>query len=177
MQQEFSCQQKDKRLLVLFALGILILFSDVEIFAQHGVQQKQHSWIMLQPEEKVYRADTHQDIFLKNISEQIAIAVDEKSLADHIKPGRIYTFFQDSDDSVEPGTSSPRLAFFLGHQLSVNSADTEDLILIHGVGPALASKIIDYRDKYGKISNANQLVQIPGIGQKTKKKLEKYLTF
>jgi competence ComEA-like helix-hairpin-helix protein len=51
--------------------------------------------------------------------------------------------------------------------ININSCTAEDLTRIPGVGPALAQKIIEFRNARGTITDVNQLRQIPGVGNKT----------
>ncbi len=51
--------------------------------------------------------------------------------------------------------------------ININHCAAEDLTRIPGVGPALAQKIIEFRNARGTITDVNQLRQIPGVGNKT----------
>jgi competence protein ComEA len=46
----------------------------------------------------------------------------------------------------------------------LNSATTEQLDELPGVGPVTAQKIVDYRDQHGAFSSVDDLDAIPGIG-------------
>lgn len=59
-------------------------------------------------------------------------------------------------------------------QININTASTEQLELLPGVGPAMAKKIIDYRASK-PFQDAGQIVRIKGIGPKTYAKLKQYL--
>lgn len=50
--------------------------------------------------------------------------------------------------------------------ININSASLEELQTIHGVGPLLAARIIDYRNKSGAIRVKEQLVAVRGLGKK-----------
>lgn len=58
--------------------------------------------------------------------------------------------------------------------IAVNRASAEDLQRIKGVGPVLAKKIVEYRDRHGPLKGAKDLDEVPGIG---KKKLDNLLPF
>lgn len=47
--------------------------------------------------------------------------------------------------------------------ININTADTEELMSISGIGKAKAASIIAYREKNGKFSTIEDLMNIPGI--------------
>lgn len=49
--------------------------------------------------------------------------------------------------------------------LELNSADSIQLVKLYRIGPKLASKIIDYRNKLGGFLNLNQLTEIWGFNE------------
>lgn len=65
------------------------------------------------------------------------------------------------------------LALIFGSQalagpVNINAASGEELDLeLHGVGPVIAQRIIDYREQHGPYTDAQQLLDIKGIGDKT----------
>ncbi|MDR2593656.1 MAG: helix-hairpin-helix domain-containing protein [Fibromonadaceae bacterium] len=61
--------------------------------------------------------------------------------------------------------------------LPINSASNEDLCFIKGVGPSLAQKIIDYREKNGNFRTAKDLEKVPGIGAKKRQAMEEFVRF
>ncbi len=56
-------------------------------------------------------------------------------------------------------------------RLSINTSGTEDLVLLPGIGPSLAQRIIDYRTEHGLFQNIEELMNVPGIGQAKYEKL------
>lgn len=63
----------------------------------------------------------------------------------------------DSGAGVPDGPSFP---------LNINTASASDLEALPGIGPALASAIIDYRNRYGPFQKAEDLQNVSGIGEK-----------
>ena len=57
------------------------------------------------------------------------------------------------------GTSS-------GDLVNINTADVEQLATLKGIGPAMAQRIIDYREQNGKFKTLDELKNVRGIGQK-----------
>ena len=49
--------------------------------------------------------------------------------------------------------------------VSINKADSEQLESVRGIGPALAERIIQYRQNNGPFEHLEDLVRVPGIGQ------------
>ena len=49
--------------------------------------------------------------------------------------------------------------------VNINTATQTELELLNGIGPSLAGKIIEYRNKNGKFKNIEELKNIPGIGE------------
>jgi competence protein ComEA len=51
--------------------------------------------------------------------------------------------------------------------VDLNTADSTALETLPRIGPETAKKIIDYRDENGPFTSIDQLLEVPGIGQKT----------
>lgn len=67
-------------------------------------------------------------------------------------------------------------AFAENGVVNVNSADADQLALLPRVGPALAQRIVDYRDANGEFSGTEELMLVRGIGEKTFELLEPWVT-
>lgn len=50
--------------------------------------------------------------------------------------------------------------------LRINTATQQELELLPGIGPMLAGRIIAYREEKGKFETAEELGEVPGIGEK-----------
>jgi competence ComEA-like helix-hairpin-helix protein len=58
------------------------------------------------------------------------------------------------------------LALILMLAIDLNSATARELQSIPGVGPALARKIVEFRDKKGGFRRVEELLAVPGISEK-----------
>ena len=59
--------------------------------------------------------------------------------------------------------------------IDVNTASEEELELIPGIGPAMAQRIITWREEHGPFERVEDLLNVRGIGVKTLEKLRPYV--
>ncbi len=59
--------------------------------------------------------------------------------------------------------------------VNINTASAEQLQLLPRVGPALAERIIEFRDANGPFQRVDELVAVRGIGEKSLEKLRPYV--
>ncbi len=50
--------------------------------------------------------------------------------------------------------------------LDLNTATTEQLDQLDGIGPGMAGRILDYRKEHGGFGSVEELGEVPGIGEK-----------
>jgi competence protein ComEA len=60
-------------------------------------------------------------------------------------------------------------------KVNINTATEDQLVLLPGVGPAKAERIVTWRTKHGAFKRVADLRHVKGFGYKTLKKLEPYL--
>jgi len=60
--------------------------------------------------------------------------------------------------------------------VNINTATTEQLTTLPGVGPATAARIIEYREKNGAFKKIEDLMNVRGIGEKTFLRLKPLVT-
>lgn len=66
--------------------------------------------------------------------------------------------------------------FLLGGRLDLNRAGVWDLMLLPGVGPVLARRIVEDRQTNGPFHTPQDLIRVSGISFKTLKKFESMVT-
>jgi len=60
--------------------------------------------------------------------------------------------------------------------VNINTANSEELQQVPGIGPATAEKILQMRKSYGAFKSVDDLLAIRGLGPKRLEKMRKYLT-
>jgi len=60
--------------------------------------------------------------------------------------------------------------------ININTADSELLQELPGVGPSMAEEIIAYREEHGDFKTKRELLNIKGIGEKTYDELKNMIT-
>jgi competence ComEA-like helix-hairpin-helix protein len=60
--------------------------------------------------------------------------------------------------------------------VNINTATSEELQQVPGIGPATAEKILQMRKSYGAFKSVDDLLAIRGLGPKRLEKMRKYLT-
>lgn len=83
-----------------------------------------------------------------------------------------------SAETVSSGTGTvlPGNSGQSGSLININTADEEALQELPGVGPALAARIIDYRENSGAFRTVEDLMNVSGIGEKTFEKMKLKIT-
>ena len=75
--------------------------------------------------------------------------------------------------SLTPG---PALASGTDSKVDLNRASLEELQTLPGIGPSLAARIVDYREKHGPFQRVEDLMNVRGIGEKSFLKLRERVT-
>src|SRR5258707_13439507 len=73
--------------------------------------------------------------------------------------------------AVAGAAKKPRLK-----PININTANSEELQQVPGIGPATAEKILQMRKSYAAFKSVDDLLSIKGLGKKRREKRRKYLT-
>ena len=63
-----------------------------------------------------------------------------------------------------------------GARININTATSQELQTLRGIGPAMAQRIIEYRQTSGRFSTVDDLTNVKGIGEKTLEKIRDSIT-
>lgn len=117
--------------------------------------------------------------------ETVLADLDSLNLAAFIYDGeRVYIpsrdeTFPGSEKDIQGGfgEGSGRVSFSNSSgKININQATAEELQKISGIGPSKAKSIIDYRNKIGRFTDLEQLLEVSGIGEKTLEKIKDEIT-
>lgn len=68
--------------------------------------------------------------------------------------------------TLAPEKSLAQFVTRLSEPLDLNAATLEELIDLPGIGPVLAQRILEYRERRGGFQSVEELLEIRGIGPK-----------
>lgn len=75
------------------------------------------------------------------------------------------------DAEVEPPVSKVKP----GDRVNINTAGEEELMRLPGIGPTLASRIIETRNRRGAFKKTQEIMLVPGIGRSKFLRMEMYI--
>ncbi|MCL7488411.1 MAG: helix-hairpin-helix domain-containing protein [Desulfobulbaceae bacterium] len=179
------CRKKDKRLLVLFAFGVMILLWDLEIPSHtHFTPGVHHSWLEIRGNDHRLFRYSPVGQSMETVAEKIladlntsSVIMEQACLDSLAKEEKVTALDSSRGNEALPAAVSPRLAFLLGQPFSVNLANAGELALVPGIGPILAGNIIAHRDAHGPLTSAHRLEDVRGIGPRMKQRLQHYFTY
>jgi competence protein ComEA len=83
-------------------------------------------------------------------------------------PRRAATIGAQATYAFPPDEASP--------PISINSASREELEKLPGIGPALAARIVEHRQRYGHFRRAEHLLMVRGISERLFRQLRARVT-
>ena len=84
--------------------------------------------------------------------------------------------FTSPSSTVPPQPSVKRSAPSDRGRININTATSQELQTLRGIGPAMAQRIIEYRQTSGRFSTVDDLTNVKGIGEKTLEKIRNSIT-
>jgi competence protein ComEA len=82
---------------------------------------------------------------------------------------------QNNKEIIEKTPQQKAQITHLSEKIDINTADINTIIQLPGIGPSLASEIINYREKYGPFTSIEELDSIPGIGEKKLSRIKDFI--
>ena len=83
---------------------------------------------------------------------------------------------QDAEDETENSTVKEQVKELVSEKksekININTANSEELQSLKGIGPSTASSIIAYREEYGGFSSIEEIMNVKRIGEKTFAKIK-----
>lgn len=76
----------------------------------------------------------------------------------------------------EEGADSRPVSLLPGERIDLNNAPAKDLERLPGIGAQRAVGIVRWRETHGGFSAPEELLEIPGIGEKTFARIKDYVT-
>jgi len=95
-------------------------------------------------------------------------------------PGLVAPSALSSAETVQPEEATPApqdIPLAPGERINVNTAPTEQLQRLPGIGVVKAQAIIDFRNANGPFTKASDLLKVYGIGDRTLENLQPYVRF
>ena len=78
--------------------------------------------------------------------------------------------------SAQSKAPAPKPTATAAAPVNLNTATAEQLATIPGVGPKMAERIIDYRQKNGGFKKVEDLMNVSGVGEKSFLKMKPLIT-
>ncbi len=102
-----------------------------------------------------------------------AILSSEFTLLSYEEPVKVVTITSKGSNPLKyrkkPREKYRKKSRSLKQKVDLNRATIEELVLLKGIGPTLAKRVVSFRDSVGNFTNIREIVRVKGIG---KKKLE-----
>ena len=78
---------------------------------------------------------------------------------------------QDKGNSSSFGFKNDSETKVSDETININTASESELTKLHGIGSAMAKRIIEYRESYGGFTNTEEIKNVRGIGDKLFEKI------
>ena len=96
----------------------------------------------------------------------VTVAAPEETAAAPVPAGETAAAGEAPADGASAASAAETQEPTQENPLNLNTATQAQLELLPGIGPALAQAILDYRAEFGPFTAPEQLMEVPGIGEK-----------
>jgi len=117
----------------------------------------------------IFRESIHKDDSIKFLNEE----VEAREFRDRAKQIDSVYFSAEQVAKEEKPISDETTAVLT---INLNSASAEDFMRLPKIGKVTAQRIIDYRNKHGRFSSVDELLNVKGIGVKTFERIKGEVT-
>ena len=147
VQQENNTEDKNKREIIVHIIGEVKNPGIVEVAEGSRVKDVIEKAGGVTPQADLGRVNL---AYVVQDEQKIVIPnIDEK------KDDNTFRFVDESEEFIETESTS---------KININTATQSELEVLTGIGPSMASKIIDYRKQNGKFKTIDDIKNVPGIG-------------
>ena len=144
------------------ALGFVQVTGDVVHPGIYGICDKKMTDSVI----KMFESRCDEQLLLQ--AAQLSIPIESGSTLEIVCKG------PDNRLLISRGGMQPSQLLTLGLPLDLNQVSESDLDLLPGIGPTLAHRIVEYRQKNGGFRVPHELLQVEGVGEKKYKILSEY---
>jgi competence protein ComEA len=114
------------------------------------------------------------DADLERINLALALYDQQQVYVPHI--GETTPAVPPPDSAPPPAPTASGETIGSGDKVNLNTATVEQLDALPGIGPAIAQRIVDYRQTDGPFATPEDIMNVKGIGQATFEKLQDLIT-
>jgi len=146
--------QRSERIVLGLMMGISLMLGSILVFVDFSPNPDDYDYSEL---ERVFneRSAAHQQereailARYKPLQETEDLSVVDEIEESNVKTIEIQEHIQEIPDTI---------------RININKADADELQELPGIGPAYASRIVEWRKEHGEFTSVEQLLEIRGIG-------------